>query len=139
GDGTPVFEAQAELPEGVSASIDESLGVSFAASARLDDDHVLVSWRFMRLRIRGIAPEPGESVVRQQASGVVRIDTRSGHVESSRTGEVPPEPELPETVARLVKSGELRGPVWRGGAVLAAIRERGDDTGPVIVSRWDRR
>jgi len=77
-------------------------------------------------------------MVRQNASGVVRIDARSGHVEWARMGEAPPEPELPETVVRLVRSGELRPPVWRRGAVVAAIHKRGDKEGRVILSRWDR-
>lgn len=136
------LKADVELPDGVSASIDDGLGTSFRASADMHAGTLIVSWRSSMQYISGAAPPPDVTALDRQAAGVVRIEPKTGGVESLTSGEVsaPPAPRLPDNVARLVESGALPGPLWHAGNVLATItRANGGDSQRVILRRWDRK
>jgi len=136
--GRLVLVATVDLPEGVSASVDDGLGTSFLVSARRDESGVFVLWRFATQQISGA--DPGEDAAVRQVSGAARIDLETGRVDPLDPQAVPEpaEPPLPENVARLIETGELTGPVWRAGSVLATIVRARDRTGErVTLRRWE--
>lgn len=137
--GTPVLEINLDLPAGVRASIDDALGASFRASARLHADDLVISWRFSRQPIRGAAPDPDVPSQAAQITGAFRVDLKTGHVQRLEADELPPPlaPHLPADVARLVASGALTGPLWYAGGVVATIERTSDASGQqTILRRW---
>src|SRR5215831_7355708 len=51
-----IFELDVPLPAGVHPSIDDRLGSSFHAGARLDAGGIVVQWRSVERRITGARP-----------------------------------------------------------------------------------
>lgn len=139
--GELALAADIQLPNGVRASIDEGMGTSFRASARIHNGNLLVSWISSDLQMTGATPEPGMKPLDRQMAGVVRIDLETRRVDQLGTDEVffvPVEPALPKNVAGLVESGALPGPLWRTGRVLAALeRSSADGTERIVLRRWD--
>jgi hypothetical protein len=129
------FEMDLPLPVGVRASIDDGLGNSFHASARIEDGEIVVQWRSVQRKITGTpANEPAHI-----AAGWARIDPHTGHLMSSGDGEAPVrEHDLPARVRRLVDSGALASKPCRFGDVITAFeyREEGGATA-VILRRWN--
>jgi len=133
------LEAEIALPEGVWASIDDGLGTSFWASARIHEGALIVSWFFAEQLLSGANLRPDATAPRQ-ITGAARIDLKTGRVERLKADELPPLPiaALPGNVAQLVASGVLAGPVWHVGGVAATI-QRASDTGGqrTILRRWN--
>lgn len=137
--GALLFRADVELPEGVRASLDDGLGTSFSVSARRHQDDLIISWRFFKQYISGVAPLPGETASAEQFSGAARIEIGTGQVEVVGPSELPPSSEarLPENVALLVETGALLGPVYHAGDVVAVATRVSDEVGRrVVLHRW---
>ncbi len=137
--GVLLFQADLELPERVYASLDDGLGTSFSVTARRHQSDLIISWRFFRQHISGVAPPPGAPPNVEQFSGAARIDIGTGRVEAVGANDVPPppEPRLPDNVARLVETGALLGPVYHAGDVVAVATRVSDDVGRrVVLHRW---
>ncbi|MGH8488405.1 MAG: hypothetical protein ACREXS_05940 [Gammaproteobacteria bacterium] len=138
--GNPVFEASFELPNEVSALIDDGLGTSFRVTARTHQDDLILSWMFYRQIITGVAPDKDTTAFDYEAAGAVRVDFKTGHVESLRPDEKPPplEPRLPGQLERLIGQGGVPTPLCRTDNLLTAIKRGGDSGEPrVTLKRWD--
>jgi hypothetical protein len=124
------------LPEGVSALVSRKDGQSFRPRVRFEDPKLLVSWDFAAWVPVGMDPG-GSTTFSRQVSGRARVDLKSGAVEvleedeaRSRRGK-----PLPPAVSALVTSGELPGPIWRAGSVVASP-VRGPEGG-IVIRRFD--
>jgi hypothetical protein len=135
----PVFEAAIELPDKVLTSIVDGLGTSFHVSTHTYMNDLLVSWKFYRQIITGVAPDKDSKIFDYEAVGDVRIDLKTGHVDSLGPDEKPPlyEPRLPEKLQRLIDQGLVPSSLCRAGNILAAIK-RVNDKGEsrVTLMRW---
>ena len=137
-EGENEFETSVELPDGVWASIDEGLGISFRASAHPHEGDVIVSWLFSQQYISGVPPGP-DAPEPTQRTGVVRIDLETRGVDQldPNAKPLPIEPQLPENIARLIESGALSGPLWRTGRVLATVvHTSAKDRKRITLNRW---
>jgi len=135
-DGERVLDARIALPEGIRASVDGGLGMSFLATARVRGGEVIVAWRFTERPVRGMF-EPGNEGGRE-SSGVVRIEPGTGRVQpaTAEDAAAPPDADLPDSIRAMVKSGELRGALWRTNGVVASVGS--EPGGRVVLRRWDR-
>lgn len=135
--GKLLHQSIVHLPENVRVRIDNGLGTSFAATARLEEGEAIVSWRYSRQLITGAAIPVDTNGT--DVDGTVRIDLKTGHAVSVSKGEVsqPAEIRLPKRVRRLVESGKLEGPMWQAGNVLAAVtRTIRNGEQSTILKRW---
>jgi hypothetical protein len=131
--------ADVELPEGVSASIEDGLGTSFRASARIHEGALIVSWLFSEQPISG-AYLGADATAPRQVTGVARIELETGRVDPLASDKAPPPNgrQLPDNIARLVESGALPGRLWRVGNILVTpARIRDKDGERIILKRWD--
>ncbi|HZY60826.1 MAG TPA: hypothetical protein VFE56_13755, partial [Candidatus Binataceae bacterium] len=78
--GKVVFKTSLQMPPGVSPSINDTLGASFSAEARVQRDNLIVSWNFRRQTISGIA-RPGSTPERIE-TGAASLDLKTHHVET---------------------------------------------------------
>jgi hypothetical protein len=134
-DLSTTFEVEVPLPAGVHPLIDDRLGSSFHASARLDGGDVVVLWRSVRRRITGTPTNEPADI----AAGWARIDPNTGQLTSSGHGEAPfRHDELPPIVRRLVQSGALANKPCQVDDLItgAEYREEGGATA-VILRRWN--
>ena len=140
--------ARIALPEGVNASIDDSLGRSFDVSARIADGGAVVSWRESRNdqalqgfvtadQVEGTGATPSKSsLIRHE--GAARIEFSSGRVTALAAGE--PSAGFEAGVSRLATTRELQGVSGRqyvsgdGRHVLAS--ERLGSSGYPPQFRW---
>ena len=83
--GSVVQETTVNLPEHVRASVNDGLGTSFEAVAHEDDGEVVISWRFSRRTITGVAPGPETLPEAPEARGAVRLKPETGGVEPMPT------------------------------------------------------
>lgn len=137
--GEPVFEADVELPEGVSAFVSDGPGITFRASARISEVDLIVSWLFSEQPISGAYIEADATAFRQ-VTGTARIDLETGRVEPLGSDETPSlnGPQLPDNLARLVESGSLPGRLWRLDNVLISPALITDDDGErILLKRWN--
>jgi hypothetical protein len=131
------FETDVPLPSGVHPLIDDQLGRSFYASARLEGGEIVVQWRFVQRRVTGVATSEPARIV----AGWTRMDSSTGHLTSSGSGEAPVrEEEFPATVQELAHSGALAGRPCRVDDLIAAI-QYGEESGAtsVVLRRWSAR
>lgn len=134
--GREIRRLEIPLPEGVSALVSRRDGQSFRARVYFDDAQLLVAWDFSAWVPVGMDPG-GSTTFSRQVSGGAKVDLGSGEVEVLDKGNVhqPREKPLPPAVAALVKSGELPGPIWRTGSVVASP-VRGPE-GSLVIRRFD--
>ncbi len=127
-DGRKVGEATITLPEGVRALVEDVEASSFRARAEREGAQFLVSWYYRENLYRGIAPAPGEPMVRLFAgSARIHPDTASVvAVDGGPVGEVP---------ARWRNYGSPPPPPWRSGSVFA--HTEGGRGGPLTLKRTD--
>src|SRR5215471_6938255 len=129
-----IFELDVPLPASVHPSIDDRLGSSFHAGARLDAGGIVVQWRSVERRITG-APTNEPARI---AAGWARIEPNTGRLSSAGDGEAPVrEEDLPAAVRELAHSGALANKPYRVDDVISAIQygEEGGATNAVL-RRW---
>lgn len=126
------------LPADVFAFVDQPLGSSFEAEARIEGDAVVISWSFLEQVVSSVAPAPGTSPIRRRAEGSARIDTESGEVQTIEGSSAPPSPILPPPLQQMFEEGELHRPPVRAGSVLSAPTTRVIEGGDrqVVLRRW---
>ncbi|WP_331959060.1 hypothetical protein [Candidatus Binatus sp.] len=126
----PILTAQVPLPTGVTALIDEAIGLRFSATARVTQDGILVTWQSNRQTVSGIA-RPGPPEVSRN-SGAALIDPQTGAVRT--LAEIPHDESgtVAKTIQRLAAAGVERP--WRVGDFILAVAVRKDRT---IIRRWD--
>jgi len=105
-EGKKVLESQpVSFPDWVSVGV--SHGRSFASSARTDGEGgLLLTWQARAWYAGGAAPPPEvERAARKSASGVARIDLKSGRVEALESNKIPK--GTPQTVAAPPPSAKI--------------------------------
>lgn len=76
------------FPDWVSIGV--TYGRSFASTARLDGDRLLLIWQARAWYAGGARPTPDiERAARKQAEGVIRLDLAAGKVESLKGDQIP--------------------------------------------------
>ena len=121
----PAFTVDVPLPGGVQAPVNDRLGLSFQASARIDRNMILVQWRSMQRTITAVPTrEPGH--VR---TGFARIDPRDGRLIASGAGE-PSTEEILGGAAKIFAAA----PRCESSSLVAAIQYDGDQ---VTLRRWN--
>jgi hypothetical protein len=138
--GNTVLQAKVGLPKGVTASIDESLGTSFLADARMSKGKLIISWSFSARAVSGVTPRQGSAADVRKMQGAARIDLKSGSVEPLKSGTVVTSDEnhVPERISKLVESGRLPVLPRRAGSFFV-LAEQAVDGGAehFIVRRWN--
>jgi hypothetical protein len=79
----PKFELDLPLPGQTQASIDDRLGGTFYASARIDGNEITLRWRSVQRLVSGVATGEPAHVT----TGFARIDSTSGRLITSGEGE----------------------------------------------------
>ena len=125
------FAVALELPDGVSASVEHDGRDSFAATARMQDGAMFVSWSFSRAATR-------RSEKPHLRRAILRVDLKSGQAERIEPGEAPvsPGPRLPEAVARADERGTLLRAPRHVGDWFSAPAHAEDDEAAVVLKRW---
>lgn len=126
------------LPEGVRAAVDESLEVRFTASARLIGDRLRIDWDYLERDVLGVTPPGGRPFARHE-TGAVGLDLADGEARPLAADELPAAvaEALPPPIERRVAAGELRGPLWRTGGLLAAARQiHQPGAQRLVLDRW---
>jgi hypothetical protein len=122
----PAFTVDAPLPSGIQAPVNDRLGVSFYASARMDADVIIVQWRSMQRTISAVpTSEPGHV-----STGFARIDPRNGRLIASGDGE----PSTPGSAEREIL-GSSSTPRCASDDLVAAIQYDGDEAS---LRRWNK-
>lgn len=128
--GGKVSEATIELPDGVRALVSDELGKSFRATAEGEGGHVLVSWFYRALNVRGDAPGEEEDEEKDAAhshAGSARIQPQTGKVLSSTAAEVTDAP------GRWRKYAAPPQQPWHANGLVA--RSEGGRGGPLVLKR----
>ncbi len=137
--GRVAFISEIKLPGGVTASIDEGLGTSFLASARMQRGDLIISWRFSQQEITGVSPRPDSRTTRHQASGAARVNLKTGAAQNVEhdLAPGPTHTALPHNVELMVKSGTLPGTLWHSAGIIATVtRASHEGREEVILRRW---
>ena len=127
----PRFETAIDLPDGVSAKVDDGRRTSFQVSARPDGASLIVTWSYSLA-----AAKPGESpVVRRE---VHRLDPKTSGVSKLSFEQVPkpPPPALPPPVAEAAQGRSLLRQPWRAGDYFVAPA-RAPEGKSVVLKRWE--
>jgi hypothetical protein len=122
----PAFMVDVPLPSGVQASVSDRLGSSFYASARMDDDVVLVHWRSVQRTIGAVPTRELGHV----STGFARIDPRNLRLIASGEGE----PSTPGNAEEEI-IGSNAAPRCASSDVVAAIQY---DRDKVALRRWNK-
>lgn len=137
--GKPLLETTLALPDGVSATIDETPGATFTVDASLQRDALEVAWRFSQRVVRGVAG--AEPVPERRVAGAARIDLKTGLAQPMPASEAATEQHstpLPGALARLVAANGLPGPPQRVGAFFIATGSSGQGRERhATIRRWD--
>ena len=135
-DGWKLETLQVSLPSGLFSRIDDTVGYSFKALARVQAGVPLLSWESRARYTGGVAPAPNQPLVQEQSSAY-RLD-----VQSARAIEIDPSdfaaarPSLPQNVQAWADSGVASVGIERVGKVLAAT-ETTDQRQKVLLKRWE--
>jgi hypothetical protein len=121
--GVDGIEVRVPLPGKVDPAIDDGPGRRFLASGRLDGDDAWVTWSFCTTPTSGF--DPGGAGGEECAEGAYRFDPASGEggAVDPAAARLPPDPPLPEPLARRVEEGRLGGRLWRAGDRIVTTRE----------------
>jgi hypothetical protein len=131
--GARLAEGGIALPAGVAASIADGLGTSFEAHARPDQGDALVSWRFSRRPVTGVAPGPEAVPGDFRADGALRVDLATGRAEAVSPQALLEAPAGSDALARLVESAAVPKGYWRAGDIVAATARAPG----LVLKRWD--
>ncbi len=138
--GRETRRLEVPLPDQVSATVQQGLGLAFTTTSRLYDDDVLITWRFVRRDISG-APPAGPQPPPDVWEGALQVD-----LDAAEAVEIDPTEarqtalaQLPTTIRHRVESGELRVPPPRVGQVFASVTEKDRLGGGLrlVLDRWD--
>jgi hypothetical protein len=132
--GRILLEAEVALPETVQVSVDDGPGTSFRASARLQDNRVIIDWSYSSQQIQGTPPGPGDQGV--FLDGAVWMEVDSGHhgILIADDAGTPPGEHLPDDVEELIGQASFSGLAWLTGSVLATIQHNAN--GDTTLRRW---
>jgi hypothetical protein len=135
--GEPVQSASLPLAAPAFASIDDGMGISFTADARVSAGNLEVSWRFTQRTVTGFA-RPGPAPV-LETNGAARIDLKTGRSQPLPAREAPTQPRmtpLPPSLQKLVDSRALPSTPQRAGKFYIATGSA-DGGKRAVVRRWD--
>jgi hypothetical protein len=133
--GRRLWSLTAPLPPGVIALVTDTLHRSFRSTARVEGNHVVVSWTYRGAPVQGVARTPGRPLDELTLSGAVRIELSTGRVLDTQETPGPPAPTVTGLPAQLMESNGLPQPPSRAGNVYAAAV--GGRRAPVILKRWN--
>jgi hypothetical protein len=133
--GRQLWSLTAPLPPGVIALVTDTLHRSFRSTARVEGNHVIVSWSYRGAPVQGVARAPGRPQDKLELFGAVRIDLGTGRVVDTQETPGPPAPTVTGLPAQLMESNGLPQPPSRAGNVYAAAV--GGRRAPVILKRWN--
>jgi hypothetical protein len=116
----------------------EAEGHSFAAHWQIQKHHLVLDWEASACYASKTPPTPEEAqAARKHASGIARIDLRTGQVEigPAQKKETPPLPPLPDHLEKKAQRWQgLVGPLCK---VLTLEEENGQQC--LVLHSWDRR
>lgn len=142
--GKTVLESEAVVfPEWVSVVV--TYGRSFSSQASVHKGELLLRWKANAFYAGGARPtEEIERAARKEASGVARIDLKTGKVTMADKAPVEPETALPDELKKLASHQYWTGSDWKttpfviGKTVSAlAVQEQGGGVAQMSLKRWD--
>jgi hypothetical protein len=133
------------FPDWVSVTL--APGRSFTTDSWVDRGRLLIRWEAKGWYAGGARPTPEiEKAARRSASGVARVDLRTGGVEmlAVEKAPAPPAPKLPEAVLKAVSGPSAGDPSGAPRLLLtrdlatapAVVSERGGGQ-RLVLKRWD--
>lgn len=127
------------LPSGVRSSIDDRLGLTFEARARVLNEVPYVTWVETRRYSKGVAPPPGTLLVQEQTAAY-RMDTQARRLLAVDPALLNSSPQPPAGVLTTATGGFAEPPA-AAGEVIAATEVLGAMVSPaprIVLKRWHR-